>query len=84
VKNWQALPLQELCSSRIVTKYSRNLFTREMLDNTKEVIKETCEKMECELLEFGGEPDHVHLMMSVHPKVAVSNLVGNLKGSFLT
>ena len=36
--------------------------------------------MDCELLEFGGEHDHVHLMVSIHPKVAVSNLVGKLKG----
>jgi putative transposase len=51
-----------------------------MLLSTKEVIKETCEQMQCELLEFGGEDDHIHLMVSVHPKVAVSNLVGKLKG----
>jgi putative transposase len=36
--------------------------------------------MDCELLEFGGEDDHVHLMLNVHPKVAVANLVGKLKG----
>ncbi len=31
-------------------------------------------------LEYGGEHDHVHLMVSIHPKVAVSNLVSKLKG----
>ena len=36
--------------------------------------------MDCELLEFGGEHDHVHAMVTVHPKLAVSNLVGKLKG----
>ena len=35
---------------------------------------------DCELLEFGGEDNHIHLMVSVHPKIAVSNLVGKLKG----
>lgn len=34
----------------------------------------------CLLLEFGGEDDHVHLMVAVHPKVAVSHLVSKLKG----
>ena len=63
-----------------MTKYRRDVFTVEMLSSTKMVIKETCEQMECELLEFGGEGDHIHLMVSVHPKVAVSNLVGKLKG----
>ena len=36
--------------------------------------------MDGELLEFGGEDDHVHLMISCHPKFAISNLVGKLKG----
>lgn len=59
-----------------------------MLDRTKEIMEETCKQMDCELLEFGGEHNHVHLMVSIHPKlmvsihpkVAVSNLVGKLKG----
>lgn len=36
--------------------------------------------MDCELLEFGGEDDHVPLMLAVHSKVAVANFVGKLKG----
>uniref|UniRef100_UPI003977B472 transposase n=1 Tax=Chlamydia suis TaxID=83559 RepID=UPI003977B472 len=36
--------------------------------------------MDCELLEFGGEDDHIHMMVSVHPKLAISNLVSKLKG----
>ena len=63
-----------------VTKYRRKVFTKEMLDRVNEIIKETCEQMDCELLEFGGEDNHIHLMVSVHPKIAVSNLVGKLKG----
>ena len=38
-----------------VTKYRRNVFTKEMLVSTKEVIKETCTQMQCELLEYAGE-----------------------------
>lgn len=63
-----------------VTKYRRKVFTKEMLDRVNEIIKETCEQMDCELIEFGGEDNHIHLMVSVHPKIAVSNLVGKLKG----
>ena len=36
--------------------------------------------MKCTLLEFNGEHDHVHMMVIVHPKVAVANLIGKLKG----
>ena len=63
-----------------VTKYRRDVFTEQMLNRVHEIIKETCLQMDCELLEFGGEHDHVHIMVTVHPKVAVSNLVGKLKG----
>ena len=36
--------------------------------------------MDCELLEFNGEDDHIHMMIHVHPKLAISNLAGKLKG----
>ena len=41
---------------------------------------ETCEQMEVELIKFGGEDDHVHILVNVPPKLAVANLVGKLKG----
>jgi putative transposase len=63
-----------------VTKYRRDVITEPMLKRMEELLRETCEQMECELIEFNGEDDHVHLMVSAHPKVAVSNLVGKLKG----
>ncbi len=63
-----------------VTKYRRGVFTEEMLNRAKVIIDETCSQMDCELLEFGGEHDHIHMMISIHPKVAVSNLVSKLKG----
>jgi putative transposase len=36
--------------------------------------------MEAELLEFGAEGDHVHLMVNCPPKLSVASLVGKLKG----
>lgn len=36
--------------------------------------------MEVELIEFGGEDDHVHLLVCCPPKLPVSSLVGKLKG----
>jgi len=63
-----------------VTKYRRDVFTGAMLDRLQEILSETCEQMEAELLEFGGEDDHIHLMVSCPPKLAIANLVGKLKG----
>ncbi len=64
----------------LVTKYKRKVFSDSMLKRVETLIKETCDQMDCELLEFNGEDDHIHLMVNVHPKLAVSNLVGKLKG----
>ena len=36
-----------------VTKYRRGVFTKEMLERTEAIMKETCEQMDCELLEYG-------------------------------
>lgn len=63
-----------------ITKYRRDVLTDPMLKRMEKLIKETCSQMDCELIEFNGEHDHVHVMISVHPKLAVSNLVGKLKG----
>jgi putative transposase len=51
-----------------------------MLKQMQKIIEETCEQMLCKLLEFNGDNDHIHLMIHVHPKLAISNLVGKLKG----
>lgn len=63
-----------------VTKYRRDVLTLEMLEALRQILKETCEQMDCELIEFNGEDDNIHMMVNVHPKVAISNLVGKLKG----
>jgi putative transposase len=35
---------------------------------------------EARLVEFGGESDHVHLLIDYPPKIAISKLVNSLKG----
>ncbi len=51
-----------------------------MLEKLEIVFRETCLQMGAELLNFGAEGDHVHLMVGCPPKLAVANLVGKLKG----
>lgn len=36
---------------------------------------------DCELIEFNGESDHVHLIVSYKPNMRVSDLVANLKST---
>jgi putative transposase len=63
----------------LVTKYRHKSITAPMLERLKEIFSQTSEKWQCELLEFNGESDHVHLLLSVNPKVQLSSFVNNLK-----
>lgn len=49
------------------------------MNRLREIFAETLRKWECELVEFNGEADHVHLLFEAHPKVELSTLVNNLK-----
>jgi len=63
----------------LVTKYRRKCFTQAMLSRLEEIVKKNCHDWEVELLEFGGEADHVHLLISMHPNIMPSKLINNLK-----
>jgi REP-associated tyrosine transposase len=63
----------------IVTEYRRKAITREMLERLRVIFQETPGKWSCELIEFNGEADHVHLLFQTNPTVQLSKLVNNLK-----
>lgn len=39
-----------------------------------------CGIKDCEVLELNVQPDHVHLVVIVSPKISISTLMGHLKG----
>ena len=39
-----------------------------------------CDRKSCEVIEFNVQEDHVHLLVSVPPKISISTLMGMLKG----
>src|SRR5690606_8906610 len=63
-----------------VTKCRREVFTKEILDDLRNIFSSVCADFEAELVEFDGEDDLVHLLVNYPPKVAVSALVNSLKG----
>ena len=62
-----------------VTKYRKKLINQALLTRLNEIFAATCSKWECELLEFNGEVDHVHLLIRYHPQVELSKFIANLK-----
>ncbi|GFG83268.1 IS200/IS605 family transposase [Mycobacterium paragordonae] len=63
-----------------VTKYRRPVFTDAMLTHCENIMRDACTELGTELVEFNGEADHVHLLVSYPPTLAVSTLVQRLKG----
>ena len=50
-----------------------------MLIRLSEIFEELCLKWGCEIVEFNGESDHVHLLFSFYPQMQLSKFVNNLK-----
>jgi putative transposase len=63
----------------LVTKYKNKCIDKAIFERLQEIFSTTLHKWECKLLEFNGEADHVHLLISTNPKVRLCDLVGNLK-----
>lgn len=63
----------------LVTKYRRKCFTKTILMRLEEICKDLCQIWEVDLLEFGGEDDHVHLLLDMHPNIMPSKFINNLK-----
>lgn len=64
-----------------VTHYRNKALNGEMLNRLKEMIEQVSAKMNCELVEFNGESDHVHILIDFHPKNSISAVAGSLKSS---
>ncbi|MET8420197.1 IS200/IS605 family transposase [Streptomyces sp. NPDC005134] len=63
-----------------VTKYRHKVFKDAHLTRMEEIMHTVCEDFECELVEFNGENNHVHLLVNFSPRVALSKPVNSLKG----
>jgi putative transposase len=64
-----------------VTKYRRKVIDAQMLAELKIVFESVLEAWNCQLIEFSGEADHCHLIVSFPPQKRLSDLVGNLKAT---
>lgn len=63
----------------LVSKYRNKVFTDEMLTTIEAVMNKNLEKNGCELIEFNGESDHVHLLFQYLPQQQLSRLLNSMK-----
>jgi len=63
-----------------ITKYRKPILRGEIGKRVRELIRQTCASLEVYIVKGHVSKDHVHLLVSVPPNLAVSELVKRLKG----
>ena len=65
----------------LVTKYRRKVLTEQMIEDMKGIFTKILDSNQSLLVECNGEPDHIHLLLDIHPNNNISNLIGSLKSA---
>ena len=63
-----------------ITKYRKPILRGEVGKRVRELIRQTCATLDVYIVKGHVSKDHVHLLVSVPPNLAVSELVKRLKG----
>lgn len=63
-----------------VPKYRYRILTGGVAELMERDIRMLCEWKDVEVLELNIQPDHVHAVLSIPPKISVSSFMGFLKG----
>ena len=61
-------------------KYRRKVIYNEIRKDVGEYLRTLCKYKGVEIIEGHLMPDHVHMLISIPPKYAVSDIMGYLKG----
>ena len=71
-----------MCKYHIVftPKYRRKIIYNQIRRDIGEILRRLCEYKGVEIIEGHLMPDHVHIPVSIPPKISVSSFMGYLKG----
>lgn len=51
----------------------------EMINRLDEILQELLKKWDCEVVDFNGESDHVHLIFRYTPQTELTKFINNVK-----
>ena len=70
------------CQYHIVfaPKYRRQVIYQEIKADIGQILRKLCEQKGVEIIEANACPDHIHMMVSIPPKLSVAEFMGYLKG----
>jgi len=63
-----------------VTKYRHKVLKSDVAERLRELVRQTCERSEVEILSGVVSLDHVHILVSAPPKLAPSEIMRRVKG----
>ena len=63
-----------------VPKYRYRILQGSVKEAAESGIRAICGYAGCEVVELNIQPDHVHLVVQIPPKLSISDLLGRLKG----
>ena len=66
--------------SAFAPKYRRKVFFDEKRRELGKILRQLCEWKRVAIIEAEVCPDHIHMLLEIPPKIAVSSFVGYLKG----
>ncbi|WP_346208546.1 IS200/IS605 family transposase [Caldifermentibacillus hisashii] len=61
-------------------KYRRQIIYGKIKQDIGQILRQLCERKGVEIIEATACKDHIHMLVSIPPKISVSSFVGCLKG----
>ena len=61
-------------------KYRRKIIFLQLRESIREILRDLCRYKGVDIIEGHLMPDHVHMLVSIPPKISVSSFLGYLKG----
>ena len=61
-------------------KYRRQVIYGELRAEIGQILRKLCEQKGIEIIEANACPDHIHMLISIPPKISVAYAMGYLKG----
>ena len=70
------------CKYHIVfaPKYRRQVIYGKIKADIGQILRKLCDQKGVEIIEANACPDHIHMLVSIPPKISVSGFMGYLKG----
>jgi len=63
----------------VVTKYRHKCINKAMMERLKEIATNLLSSSDCEVIEFNGEEDHIHILFDAPPQIQLSKLINSFK-----